>query len=258
MILNAFLYSTLAIFLYMSVFYLIAFKLKDNSIADIAWGPGFVFIAVLNLIFAEQIYTKQLIITGLVSIWGIRLALHIYFRSCGKSEDFRYAKMRKRWGKRASLKSFTHVFMFQGLLLLAIAYPIIMVNIYSKSGFRIFYLIGISIWIVGFIFEVVADSQLHNFISKEKTPDNPIMTSGLWKYSRHPNYFGETLVWWGIFFIILSIPNGWLAVFSPVIITFFLLKVSGVPLLEKKYQNNPVYQDYARRTNVFLPWFPKK
>lgn len=253
----SFFFSLLGILLYISVFYLIARKLKDNSIADIAWGLGFIFIAILNLILAQQIYLRQVIITGMVFIWGIRLALHIYLRSRGKSEDFRYAEMRKRWGKQASLKSFTHVFMFQGLILLMIAYPIILVNAYAKPGFTIFNLIGILIWTVGFIFEVVADVQLQDFISKEKMPANPIMDRGLWKYSRHPNYFGEALVWWGIFIIVLSIPNGWLAIFSPVVITFFLLKVSGIPLLEKKYQNNVAYQEYARRTSIFIPWFPK-
>jgi len=252
---NAICCSIRGIFLYMSFFYLIAVSRKDNSIADIAWGVGFIFIAVLNLILAEQIYTRQLIITGLVTMWGIRLALYIYFRSRGKAEDFRYAQMRKRWGKRASLKSFSHVFMFQGLLLLTIAYPIIMVNVYAKAGVTILDLIGVLIWTIGFLLEVVADVQLQNFISKEKTPENPIMTKGLWKFSRHPNYFGESLVWWGIFFIVLSIPNGWLAIFSPLVITFFLLKVSGVPLLERKYQDNPAFQEYARRTSIFIPWF---
>ena len=242
----------------MSLFYLIALNRKDNSIADIAWGIGFIFIAILNLILAESVYLRQLIVAGLVFIWGIRLGLHIYLRSRGKPEDFRYAEMRQRWGNKASLKSFTHVFMFQGLVLLLIGYPIIMVNAYARPNFAIPDLIGIVIWVVGFAFEFVADIQLQNFIRKEKTLANSVMTEGLWKYSRHPNYFGESLVWWGIFFIVLSIPNGWLAIFSPVMITFFLLKVSGIPLLEKKYQSNPAYQEYARRTSMFIPWFPEK
>ena len=251
-----FLCSGLGIFLYLSIFYLIALSLKDNSIADIAWGIGFIFITIINLMLAEQIYLRQLILTGLVSIWGIRLAMHIYLRHRGKPEDFRYAEMRKKWGNRASLKSFTHVFMFQGLMLLMIAYPIIMVNANPQPGITFFDLIGILIWIAGFLFEVIADVQLQNFVRKEKTPANPIMTRGLWKYSRHPNYFGEALVWWGIFFLALSIPSGWLAIFSPVMITFLLVKVSGVPLLEKKYHNNPAYQEYASRTSRFVPWFP--
>ncbi|MCI0494991.1 DUF1295 domain-containing protein, partial [candidate division KSB1 bacterium] len=131
------------------------------------------------------------------------------------------------------------------------------VNANPKPGFTFFDLIGILIWIAGFLFEVIADVQLQKFIRKEKTPANPIMTKGLWKYSRHPNYFGEALVWWGIFCIVLSIPNGWVAVFSPIAITFLLLKISGVPLLEKKYQNYPAYQEYASRTSMFIPWFPE-
>lgn len=250
-------HSIFLIAFYMSSFFLIALWRKDNSIADIAWGMGFILLALLNLMLAEQVHFRQWIVTGLVSIWGMRLALHIYLRSKGKPEDSRYAEMRKRWGQRASLKSFTHVFMFQGLLLLLIAYPIIMVNATAKPGVTFFDLIGILLWTIGFLFEVIADVQLQNFIRNEKTPANPIMAIGLWKYSRHPNYFGEILVWWGIFFLALSIPNGWLAIFSPVMITFLLVKVSGVPLLEKKYQNNPAYQEYASRTSMFIPWFAK-
>ncbi|MCU0644240.1 MAG: DUF1295 domain-containing protein [bacterium] len=253
-----FLCSGLGIFLYLSLFYLIALSLKDNSIADIAWGMGFIVVAVLNLILSEQICWRQWIVTALVSIWGLRLALHIYLRSRGKPEDFRYAEMRKKWSDRASLKSFTHIFMFQGLILLMIAYPIIMVNANPRVGVTFFDLIGMLIWLAGFLVEAIADIQLQNFIRHEKTPANPIMMRGLWQYSRHPNYFGEALVWWGIFFIVLSIPNGWLAIFSPVMITFLLLKVSGVPLLEKKYQDNPAYQEYASRTSRFVPWFSKR
>lgn len=252
-----FLYSIIGIFIYMSAFYFIAINRRDNSIADIAWGLGFIFIAVLNLILAEQIVFRQVLITSLVSIWGIRLALHIYLRNRGKPEDFRYATMRKRWGKFAPLKSFTHVFMFQGLMLLAVAYPIILVNIYPMKGITILDGIGVVIWMTGFAFETIADYQLQKFIKFEKTKENPIMNRGLWKYSRHPNYFGEALGWWGIFFIVLSIPNGWLAIFSPLLMTFLLFKVSGVPLLEKKYKQNPIYQHYAKKTSVFIPWFPK-
>ncbi len=251
-----FLYSIIGICLYMPLLYLIARMRRDNSIADIAWGLGFIYIAVSNLMLADSVYLRQWIVTGLVSIWGIRLALHIYLRNRGKPEDFRYAEMRKKWGKQGSLKGLTHIFMFQGLILLMVAYPIIMINVNAESGFKILDIIGILVWAVGFTFEVVADVQLQNFIAKEKTPNNSVMTKGLWKYSRHPNYFGETLVWWGIFFIVLPIPKGWLAIFSPIIITFLLLKISGIPLLEKKYKNNPAYQEYARRTSSFIPWFP--
>ncbi len=239
----------------MSLCYLIAANKRDNSIADIAWSIGFVFIAISNLILAEQVYLRQWIVTGLVGIWGFRLALHIYLRSRGKPEDFRYAEMRRRWGNRASLKSFTHVFMFQGSILLMIAYPIIMVNANPTPGVTLFDLLGILLWTFGFLFETIADAQLQRFIRTAKTPANPIMTRGLWKYSRHPNYFGEAVVWWGIFFIVLSISKGWLAIFSPMIITFLLLKVSGIPLLEKKYRDNPAYQEYASRTSIFIPWF---
>ncbi|HDP99981.1 MAG TPA: DUF1295 domain-containing protein, partial [bacterium] len=194
----------------------------------------------------------------LVTIWGLRLAIHIFLRNKGKPEDFRYRNMRERWGSKAGIKSYTHVFLLQGFLLLLIAYPVIIVNQHHQYEITPFDLLGITLWIVGFLFEVIGDWQLKRFIKYKKCESNQILKTGIWRYTRHANYFGESLVWWGIFFIVLSVPNGWWAIFSPVLITFLLLKVSGVPLLEKKYQDNKEFQYYAKKTNKFIPWFPKK
>lgn len=147
--------------------------------------------------------------------------------------------------------------MLQGFLLLLIAYPLILVNVYPKVGFNIVDIMGLAIWLVGFFFEVVGDYQLSQFIKHEKKSKGDIMRKGLWRYSRHPNYFGEALLWWGIFLIVLSTRYGWAAVFSPIIIDYLLLKVSGVPLLEKRYKDNQKYQQYAQKTNKFIPWFPR-
>ncbi len=253
----ALLITIFSIFIYMTLFFLIAHKIKNNGIADIAWGLGFVLVAVLNLFIADQITFRQYLVTALVTIWGLRLAGHIFLRNKGKPEDFRYRNMRERWGSKAGIKSYTHVFLLQGLLLLLIAYPIIIVKQYERNVLTIFDLLGTGLWISGFLYEVIGDWQLKRFIKYEKSESNQILKTGLWRYTRHPNYFGESLVWWGIFFIVLSVPNGWWAIFSPVLITFLLLKVSGVPLLEKKYQDNKEYQAYAKKTNKFIPWFPK-
>jgi steroid 5-alpha reductase family enzyme len=165
--------------------------------------------------------------------------------------------MREKWGGLAYVKSFTHIFMLQGFLLLFIAYPLILVNVLPKAGFNILDAVGIAIWATGFFFEVAGDYQLSRFIKYEKKSKSDIMTKGLWRYSRHPNYFGEALLWWGIFLIVLSTPYGWAAIFSPIIIDYLLLKVSGVPLLEKRYKDNEKYQRYAQKTNKFVPWFPR-
>jgi steroid 5-alpha reductase family enzyme len=254
---TAFYYTGVSVFIYMVLFFLAALKLKNNSIVDFGWGGGFVLVAFLNLLLAEKIYSRQILISLLVLIWGVRLILHIYRRNKGKPEDYRYVEMRNRWGKNVVIKSFLYVFMLQGVLLLMISYPLIMVNVFPQTEIGLIDIFGIIVWLIGFLFETISDNQLWNFIHFEKKNKEEVMTKGLWRFSRHPNYFGESLLWWGIFFIILNVQNGIFAIFSPALITLLLLKVSGVPLLEKRYANNKSFQEYAKRTSKFIPWFPK-
>lgn len=257
MMLNFMLYSALAIFIYMTIIFIVALIRKDNSVADIAWGIGFILVAVLTLFLEKGFTARQILVTALVSIWGARLAIHIFVRNRGRGEDFRYTQWRKEWGKWFVLRSYLQVFILQGLFLLIIAYPIMLVNRSQETGISFFDIIGALIWAVGFVFETVGDFQLLRF---KRNPENKgkIMNRRLWKYTRHPNYFGESVMWWGIFLIALPVKNGWTALVSPVLITFLLLRVSGVILLEKKYRGNKDYEEYARTTSAFLPWFPKK
>ena len=147
--------------------------------------------------------------------------------------------------------------MLRGVFLLLIVTPVILVNRPGDGELRLLDLIGAAVWVLGFLFEAVGDFQLKAF---KADPDNKgrIMDRGLWRYTRHSNYFGEAVMWWGIFLIALSAPGGWAAIVSPLVITGLLLRVSGVTLLEKKYAGNPAYADYVRRTSDFVPWFPKK
>jgi steroid 5-alpha reductase family enzyme len=147
--------------------------------------------------------------------------------------------------------------MLQGVFLFIIAQPIIFINFSLREDLTVIDFLGICVWCIGFIFEAVGDYQLRAF---KKRPENKgkIMTTGLWKYTRHPNYFGEVIVWWGIFLLALSVKNGWMAVVSPLLISFLILRVSGVTMLEKKYAGNPDFEAYAKRTNAFFPWFAKK
>ena len=241
----------------MSLFYIIAQFKNDYSVVDIGWGSGFVMVALVNVYFAEFITIRQVLITTLVGLWGLRLSGHILNRNWGKGEDFRYRQMRENWGSAAWIKSYFRIFILQGVLLFSISYPLLLVNEFSSSGLSYFDIGGTLVWATGFFFEVVGDYQLYRFIKYEKEKSGQIMTQGLWKYTRHPNYFGEALLWWGIFIITLSVSYGYLAVFSPIIIGYLLLKVSGVPLLEKRYEDNEDYQEYAEKTNKFFPWFPK-
>jgi steroid 5-alpha reductase family enzyme len=246
-----------AVFLYMTAVFIIALLQKDNSVVDIAWGPGFVLVALLSLFRGEEFGGRRLLITGVVIIWAARLAIHIYLRNRGRGEDYRYAQWRKSWGEWFVLRSFFQIFILQGIFLLFVSYPIVLVNVSPKKGLSVLDLAGTLVWLVGFFFEAVGDYQLRKF-KKDAKNKGMIITTGLWRYTRHPNYFGEATLWWGIFLIALSVPSGWTAVISPLTITFLLVKVSGVAMLEKKYAGNKEFAAYASRTNAFFPWSPKK
>jgi steroid 5-alpha reductase family enzyme len=241
----------------MAVLFAAALLKRDNSIVDIAWGPGFVLVALLTLLLGKTFEDRQVLVTALVGAWGIRLGVHLYFRNRGRGEDFRYAKWRKEWGRWFVPRSFFQIFVLQGILMLIVSYGVVLANSSPSPGLGALDVLGAAVWVSGFIFEAAGDAQLKVFKQK---PENKgrIMRSGLWRYTRHPNYFGEAVMWWGIFIIDLSLPRGWTGVVSPVLITFLLLRVSGVTMLEKKYAGNNEFQVYARRTNAFFPWFPKK
>ena len=247
----------LAVFFYMTAVFFVALIKKDNSVVDIAWGPGFVIVALLSFLGSPGIEARHILITVLVIVWAARLALHIYLRNKGMGEDFRYAEWRRSWGRWFVLRSFFQVFMLQGVFLLVISYPIVLVNCSAGRSLGALDIAGTLVWLCGFSFEAVGDYQLKTFKQK---PENRgrIMTMGLWKYTRHPNYFGEATQWWGIFLSALSVPAGWTAIISPLAITFLLVRVSGIPMLERKYAGHEEFAEYARRTNAFFPWFPKK
>ncbi|MCB5269434.1 MAG: DUF1295 domain-containing protein [Candidatus Cloacimonetes bacterium] len=247
----------LAVFVYMNLLFAMAIILKKNDIVDVAWGGGFILCAVLLLILAPHYHWRRMLVSGMVILWGLRLATYIFIRNRGKKEDFRYAKWRKDWGKSWILRSYLQVFILQGFFMLSIAYPLFLYDSNQVKALNCLDLIGMLTWLLGFFFEAVGDHQLSRF-KQDPANKGQIMDQGLWRYTRHPNYFGEALMWWGIFVLTLNTSLGWAAIFSPVIITTLLLRVSGVPLLEKKYADNPQYRDYVRRTSSFLPWFPKK
>ena len=246
----------IAVFAYMTGVFLVSRLKPDYSVVDIAWGMGFVLVGFTSLFLAPEITIRGIVAAGLVAIWGLRLATHILIRNWGKPEDFRYKKMRENWGNREFLTSYVRIFLLQGLLLLVVSYPLLLINFFPESGLGPLNYVGIGIWLLGFGFEVIGDYQLTQFIKYRKSDQNRIMTEGLWKYTRHPNYFGEALLWWGVFLLGISVPYGWAGVFSPLAIGYLLLFVSGVPPLEKRYADDEDYQEYARRTNKFIPWFP--
>jgi steroid 5-alpha reductase family enzyme len=254
---STFLWCGLAVGAYMTAVFLLALILKDNSIVDVAWGPGFFLVVLIVLLRASGAGTRFDLTAALVTVWGFRLAAHIFLRRRGKGEDFRYAQWRRSWGRWFILRSFFQIYVLQGLFLLVIAYPLILIGSAAPSPLGALDFAGLAVWLVGFAFEAIGDWQLARFVMN-KDNRGRLMTSGLWRYSRHPNYFGEAAMWWGIFLIALAVPGGWRGIVSPLFITFLLLKVSGVPMLEKKYAGHPDWPDYARRTSVFVPWFPRR
>lgn len=255
--LNFIFYSAICVFLYMSFIFALARIKKDNSIVDIAWGIGFIFVTVLTFFLEAGFMPRHILVSALILAWGARLATHIAVRNKGRGEDFRYAQWRKDWGKWFIIRSYFQIYVLQGFLLLVISFPVMLINHSDEQGLGFLDIIGLIIWLKGFFFEAVGDCQLSKF---KRKPENKgkIMTRGLWRYTRHPNYFGETAMWWGIFFIALSVRNGLTAIISPLVITFLLLRVSGVTMLEKKYVGNKEFAEYAKRTSAFFPWFSKK
>ena len=257
-----FLVNALALFVFFNIFFIIAQIKKNNGIADMAWGLGFVVVAITSLLYQGDYSIQALAVTALVLLWGLRLFFYIGLRNWSKPEDFRYVEMRKKWKTNVKLKAYFIVFMLQMTFLYIISLPIQLVNLVEFELTMIGYIIvgvGVFLWLVGFYFEAVGDQQLKNF---KKNPENKgkILSTGLWKYTRHPNYFGEALMWWSVWIVSmasLSLTNLF-GIIGPIFITYLLLYVSGVPLLEKKYKDNAAFQAYAKKTSIFFPLPPKK
>ncbi len=246
----------LFIFCYVSVWFVISLLIKRNDIADIAWGLGFVTI-VIFLFITQAPTLLSVFVYILTLIWGLRLAIHIGLRSKGKPEDFRYKKWREEWGKYFVLRSYLQVYLLQGFFMWIISLPIILVSMAKNQPISPFILVGSIVWLIGFVFESIGDYQLMLFI-KQRQNKSDIMQTGLWKYTRHPNSFGEVLVWWGIFIMVLPLEYGLWAIISPITISFLLLYVSGIPMLEAKYKDNVAFEEYKKRTSAFFPKLPKK
>ena len=263
--------SLIVILLHFINYFWIAVKQNNFGIIDIGWGQGFVLVAwilMLTRTFLLGVNPNVIAYITLVltTIWGLRLSSHIHKRNHGKPEDKRYVAMRSKIKPPyVRLKSFVRIFLIQALFMMLISIVLI-ANIMSGIVLPIqpiaYVLLGLGllVWFVGFYFQAVGDQQLATFIRDPKNKGQ-LITTGLWRYTRHPNYFGEVMMWWGI--AILGFANGFeivypiLALISPLIVTWLLRYVSGVPLLEKHMKTKPGFDAYEKTTNIFFPWFPK-
>lgn len=251
-----FLYILIAVLIYISIVFVIAWSKKRLDIVDIAWGGGFIVAAITSFLMGQR-GLLQLTVTGLVIIWGTRLAYYIFRRVLAtNTEDPRYTELRKKWKGRPAINAYFRIFVTQGLLAVIVSVAVIIVNVSDSVNIMWTTGVGVGLWCVGFLFESIGDAQLRAHLANPKNKGR-LMTSGLWKYTRHPNYFGEATQWWGIFIIALSVPFGLITIVSPLLITYLLLFVSGVPSTEKRFAGRPGWSDYKKRTSMFVPWFPK-
>jgi steroid 5-alpha reductase family enzyme len=238
--------------------WMLSVVLRNVSIVDIFWGFGFILLAIFYFNTTAGFDLRKTIVLVLVSMWGLRLALYLAWRNLGKGEDYRYQQFRQRYGAhRYWWVSLFQVFLLQGVLIWVISLPLLGAQINNvNSGLTIFDWLGIVVWVVGFIFESVGDFQLARF---KANPGNKgkVLSTGLWKYTRHPNYFGDSAVWWGFALLSVGAQSYWMIVGS-IVMTLLIVKVSGVALLEKNLVGrSDEYKAYIKRTPVFIPWFPK-
>ena len=233
-------------------------KFTDLSIADIAWGPGFVLVAVVSAIAGPPMTGRDWLVMALVTLWGIRLAAHLYLRRRRLGhEDHRHKALRESAGASFSERSLVTVFWLQAGLVWLVSWPVQAEMGGPPVPFGILDGLGLVLFAIGFAFEAIGDFQLARFRADPANAGR-VLDRGVWAWSRHPNYFGDATLWWGLFLICLAGSGAWWSVLSPLAVTFLLLRVSGVTMMEDRIvERRPAYAEYARRTSVFVPMPPK-
>lgn len=256
-----FLRSAFAIFTLMTIVWIESVRRRDASIVDLVWGLGFVIVGWTSFVCvslaSSSVKYDALLLPVLTSIWGIRLSVYLYWRNHGKPEDYRYQAMRRKWGKSFPWISAMSVFALQGLVMWVVSLPL-QVSVIGSLQPSIWLWIGLCLFAIGFFFEAVGDWQLARFKLNQSNA-NRVLDSGLWRYTRHPNYFGDFVVWWAFFFLSVSQTGVWWTFIGPLFMSILLMKISGVTLLEKSLVvKKPQYADYVARTNAFFPGPPKR
>lgn len=257
--LSLFLQALLIVFILVTLIWILSIIIKNVSIVDLFWGVGFVIINAFYFYQSGDFFQRKILLLVLVTLWGLRLFIYLLWRNIGKGEDFRYQEFRRNYGaERYWWFSYFQVFLLQGALIMFVSLPLLGTNTQTASNdLNGLDYLGIIIFIIGLVFEAGSDFQLAKF---KKNPNNKgkILNTGFWKYTRHPNYFGDTAVWWS--FGIFSVASGsYWTIIGSIGMTILIIKVSGVSLLEKSLKNTkPKYRDYIQKTSSFFPWFPRK
>ncbi len=241
----------------MAATFVVAWWRRDNSIVDVTYGLAFVLATVVTFVLSPTRHPREALLLVLVTIWGVRLATHLLVRKWNQGEDFRYRAWRESWGEWFLLRSILQIYALQGAIILVILTPVLLLRRAPGGALGGLDLVGVALWVVGFLFEAIGDAQLLVW-KRDPSHRGRFIRHGLWRFTRHPNYFGEATLWWGVFLIGLAAPRGVLGIVSPVAITLLLLVVSGIPMLEKKWAGDPEFEAYRRATSPFFPWLPKQ
>lgn len=249
------LYGLFGVVVMMSALWLLSLRLRDVSIVDRVWGLAFVVLVWTYYVVSNASGLLPTLTAVLVTIWGVRLSVHIHIRNRGHAEDYRYARMREEHGRRFWWYSFFSVFLLQAVIAWIVAAPLLWIMARQEpTNGMLFVWLGAAVWLLGFVFEAVGDWQLARFKS-DPSNKGKLLTDGLWSLTRHPNYFGDATLWWGYFVIALSVSSGWQSVFGPALMTLLIRYVSGVSMLEKdQVLKYPEYAEYIRRTPAMVPW----
>lgn len=254
-----FLQASLIILACVTILWFISIFIKDVSIIDLFWGTGFLIVNAFYILMSDDMNLRSLIVLVLVSLWGLRLTIYLSIRNIGKGEDARYKEFRRSFGKeRYWWFSFFQVFLLQAFLMMIVSITLLGVAVGNKNEGLIFIdYIAIIFWIIGISFEAGGDYQLFCF-KRDKSNKGKILNTGFWRYTRHPNYFGDSMIWWS--YALFSIASGsYWHIIGSIIMTLLIIKVSGVALLEKGLnETKPQYREYIEKTSAFIPFFPKK
>jgi len=265
-----FTHAATVVFGLLVLLWVVSVAVKDASLIDIYWGFGFLVVAAVCLYLANPKTNYLILLASLPIIWGIRLTVYLAKRNLGHGEDKRYVNMQKRAAKKGMsemtwrLRSLLTIYFGQGLLIMIVSAPVwVGMATASSPDIGILAILGALIWAIGFFFETVGDWQLMSFLKKHKDYDGPkeqkpVLDSGLWRYTRHPNYFGNFCMWWGIWLVACAAPFGWATLFGPIIMSILLIKVSGKGLLEKDMGKRENYKKYIEKTSGFFPMPPQK
>ncbi len=251
--------ASFLIFILVTILWIWSVYLKDVSIVDIFWGLGFVILNIFYVFNSGDLNSRKILLLVLVSVWGLRLSIYLAYRNIGKGEDFRYQEFRRKFGpKRYWWFSYFQAFLLQGALMILISSTLLGMSFSSQpTNLSTLDYVGIAIWLIGFTFEAGGDYQLMRFKKNNMNKGN-VLTTGFWKYTRHPNYFGDAAVWWSYAVFCISAGAYW-QVIGSIVMTLLIINISGVALLEKSLkQSKSAYSDYIQKTSSFFPWFQKK